>query len=153
MKRTGLLLKLAILVTTISLGGCIVLAPFIQAWKNVGATPEDRRALLGLQVKKFGDALYWGKGEAAMYVDRDADIQVKKELNIDRDELRIVETKLKSVEYSEDTYTADIEFVVKFYRIPYYIVTSSPEKQTWKFRLGDNWYLLKREAGKELKTK
>lgn len=143
---TVLLLAMAIA----SLSGCIVLAPFIQAWKNVGATADDRRALLGQQVKKFGEALYWGKGDAVLFVDRDADSQVRKGLSIDRDDIRIVETKLKNVEYSEDTYTAEIEFLIRFYRIPFYVVTDSKEKQVWKFRLGDNWWLVNREPGKEL---
>ena len=140
----------AVLLISLCLSGCLILAPFIQAWKNVGATADDRRALLNQQMKKFGDALYWGKGEAALFVDRSADASVRKGLTIDRDEIRVVETKLKNVEYSDDTYTAEVEFLIRFYRIPFYIVTDSKEKQIWKFHLGDNWFLAEREPGKEL---
>lgn len=144
---------IALILVSVSLSGCIILAPFIQAWKNVGATAEDRRALLGIQIKKFGDALYWGKGEAALYVDKDADDSVRSGLSIDREEIRVVETKVKHIDYADDTYTAEVEFLIRFYRIPYYIVTDSKEKQTWKFRLGDNWWLTNRIPGKELSSR
>lgn len=102
------------------------------------------------QIKKFGDALFWGRGEAALYADRNADPSVQKGLSIDRDKIKIVESKISNIEYSDDTYTAEVEYLIRFYRIPFYIVTDSKEKQVWKFHLGDNWYLFSREPGKEL---
>ena len=143
-------LRLILLATVIaSLGGCVILAPFIQAWKNVGATPGDRMALLGQRLKRFGEALYWGKGEAVLYIDSEASSDVRKSLTMQREDIRVVESKVKNIEYENDTFTANVEFQVKFYRIPFYIVTDTIEKQVWKFHIGDNWYLQERELSKE----
>lgn len=152
--KTNLNLKSALLlvclaVTTTSFSGCVILAPFIQAWKNVGATPGDRMTLMGQRLKRFGEALYWGKGEAVLYLDKEASSEVRKSLTLQREDLRIVESKIKSIEYENDTYTANVEFTVKYFRIPFYIVTDTVEKQVWTFHIGDNWYLQKRELSKE----
>ena len=134
-----------------TLSGCVIFAPFIQAWRNVGASESDRIALLGQQIKRFGEALYWGKGEAALFVDKEATEDVRKGLNIDREDLRVVETKIKNIEYEQEAYLANVEFVVRYYRVPYYVVSTAKETHVWKFRLGDNWKLLKRETSVELK--
>lgn len=137
------------LLFSVPVSGCIILAPFIQAWKNVGATEADRMALLTQRLKHFGEALYWNRGEAALYVDKEADAEVRKTLTMERENIRIVESRVKNIEYSKDVFTADVEFLVRYYRIPFYIVTDTTEKQVWKFHVGDHWYLQKRELSKE----
>lgn len=133
------------------LSGCVILAPFIQAWKNAGATEADRMQLFSQQIKRFGEALYWGKGDAVLYVDKDADADVRKSLSFPREDIRIVESRIKDVEYEDEAFIANVELSIKYYRIPVYIVTEAAEKQVWRFRLGDHWYLQKREVSKELK--
>ena len=148
-KRWCVFRGLFIFMITILLSGCVVLAPFIQAWKNVGASEADRIVLFNQRIKRFGEALYWSKGEAALYVDSDADASVRKNLTMTRENIRVVESRIKDVTYEDNAFTAQVEFVVRYYRIPYYIVLDETEKQVWKFHIGDNWYLLKREMTKE----
>jgi hypothetical protein len=131
--------------------GCGVFAPFIQAWKNAGATESDRQELLAPQVKKFGEALYWSKGEAILFLDPEASADVRKSLSIQREDMRVVETKVRAVEFQNKARTADVELMVKYYRIPYYIVTTAIEKQVWRFELGGTWRLYKRELAEEFK--
>lgn len=117
----------------------------------MGASEDDRKALLGPQVKKFGEALYWGKGEAILFVDPAASADIKKTLTTQREDMRVVETKMRSVDFEDGARTAKVELLVKYYRIPFYIVTDSLEKQVWKFEVGGTWRLLKRDLTEEFK--
>ncbi len=141
--------KLALVFAVVSLSGCVIFAPFIQAWKNVGATSADRIALFEPRLKRFGEAIYWSKGEAALFIDKSAPDEVRKTLTTEHENIRIVESRPKHVEYSADTFTAEVELLVRYYRIPFYIVTDSLEHQTWVFHVGDNWYLKDRKIAKE----
>jgi hypothetical protein len=149
MKKSSFLFCLVTISLSTSLSGCVILAPFIQAWKNVGATESDRMTLLNARLKKFGEALYWGKGEAALFVGRDAAEGVNKGLRIDREDVRIVETKIKDIQYLDSAFTAQVEFSLRYYRIPFYVVTDAKEKHVWKFRLGGDWELVEREVDTE----
>ncbi len=131
--------------------GCGAIAPFIQAWKNAGATEADRKALLMPQVREFGEALYWGKGEAVLFIDPEASAEVAQSLTIQREDMRVVETKVRRIEYEPSAYTAHVELTVKYYRIPYYIVTTATEKQVWRFEIAGTWRLFERELAEEFK--
>ena len=80
--RSGLrsIARLMIVVVAVSafttLSGC-VLVPFIQAFKEVGATEGDRMALLDKEIKGFNAAIVWGNAtEAANYVASESQLKL-----------------------------------------------------------------------------
>jgi hypothetical protein len=131
-------------VTSLSVQGCIVLTPFISAWKNVGASSGDRQTLFNQEIKRFSDALYWGKGEAVAFLHSEAQESVRRGLQIDREKFHVVDSKVAFADFQDDAYTAHIDFKVRYYQIPFYIVKESTEKQVWKFSLGGAWRLVDR---------
>lgn len=126
---------------TLLLSGCIVI-PFIQAFKETGATPADRMALLEPQAKKFSDAVVMGnKMSALKFVMPETRSEVAKQIKSKSDEERVVESKMDDVEWIDDATKATVTVKIKYYKIPYYIVESRIEQQHWEFSMSEGWQL------------
>jgi hypothetical protein len=125
--------------------GCLIAAPFIDAFKKMGATESDRQELLQARLKHFADALYWGKGEAQLFVDESAPDELKRSLSTIRENQRVVESKIRSVVYRDGATEADADVVVRYYKVPYYVVQNRYERQTWKFSHTSGWLLFGRQ--------
>lgn len=137
---------LAILIMLLSaLQGCF-LAPTIDSVRRAGVTPASRRGLLPENIKKFHDALYWGTPTEIMrYVDEKGREVISKQVSDMQDKERVVESKVKNIEFDDDAYEAEVNVNVRSFKVGYYVVTDRIEKQTWAFSLSDGWKIVSRE--------
>ena len=137
---------LAVVVVFSSLEGC-VLVPFLQAFKEAGATESDRMTLLAEQVKKFNAAVVWGnRSEAASFVDSEARERIAPQFKEAKEDERIVDSKVDNVEWGEGAREATVSVKTKFYRIPVYVVNTRVEEQRWRFTHSDGWRLTDRSV-------
>jgi len=124
------------------LSGCI-LVPAIDSMSELGVRRSDRERLLAQDVKKFNEALYWGSPlEALKFAADDARVDIQNHIAARRSDERIVENKIHAVKFLDDgAYEADVEVLVKYYRVPFYTVQERNEKQSWEFSLAGGWKL------------
>lgn len=126
-----------------SLSGC-VLVPFIQAFKEVGATESDRMTLLNQDVKSFNAAVVWGNHtEAAAFIAPESQLKLAGQFKDTSEEERIVDSKVSNVVWSDSARGAVVEVKTKFYRIPVYVVNTRIEEQRWTWTEG-SWKLVDR---------
>lgn len=129
---------------SMSLSGCI-LVPFIQAFKETGATEADRMALLSDEVKKFNAAVVWGnKTEAMTFVAGESKLKLQSQFKDNSEDERIVETKVDSVEWGDAARTATVSVKVRYFRVPVYVVNVRKEEQQWQFTMSDGWKIKER---------
>ncbi len=140
---------LLVMVGSCLLSGCVVLAPFIDAAQNSGATPGSRRQLLVKAVKEFNNALYWGKpGAAFEFVDADGGPSVSAQALKKREGEQLVETNFDNVEYGDRAWSAKVDVTFKYYKIPFYIVTERKLLQEWKYSVVGGWKVTAMEERK-----
>jgi hypothetical protein len=126
--------------------GC-VLVPVIESVSQIGVTKSDREALLSRDMKKLNDAIYWGKPEeAAQLFSDETRATLIEGLRKKNKEERVVESKVDSVEFNEDSYAATVAVSIRYYTAPYYVVTERIEEQQWQFKLPSGWRILSREV-------
>lgn len=126
-----------------SLSGCI-LVPFIQAFKEVGATEGDRMTLLNQEVKKFNAAVVWGnQTEAVSFIAPESQLKLASQFKDSTEEERIVDSKVNNVVWSDSARGAVVEVKTKFYRVPVYVVNTRVEQQRWAWTEG-SWKLVDR---------
>ena len=122
--------------------GCF-LAPTIDSFKKVGFSEEDRKALLPNAVKTFSDARHWGEpGEAMRMAAEKNREQIKNLIRKEKKEQKIVEGKVDFVDFSENGTKAEVDVMVRYYKVPYFVVTDRMEKQIWEFSLTDGWQIV-----------
>jgi len=133
-----------------SLSSCAAVAPLFQAYSQIGVTENDRMVLLDENLKDFQEALYWGDpGAAIAMADASSHSSLRHQIKESKRSERIVESKIEMVEFSENAYRADVEVMVKYFKVPYYIVKERFEKQYWEFSTGSGWQFMSREPLKE----
>jgi len=129
---------------------CCLLVPFIDAFKQTGATEGDRMALLPPEVKKFTEAVGWGnKTEAMGLVAEEARKEIAKQLKGVGTEERVVESKVEDVEWFDSARSAKVELKVRYFMVPYYVVKTRTEQQKWIFALSSGWKLKERMVVEE----
>jgi len=127
------------------LSGC-VLVPFIQAFKEVGATEGDRMALLDKEIKGFNSAVVWGNHtEASGYVAPESQLKLSAQFKDTSEEERIVDTKVTNVVWADSAREATVQVKTKFYRVPVYVVNTRTEEQRWTWNAGA-WKLVDRSV-------
>lgn len=133
------------IVGALALNGCF-LAPAIDSFNKLGVTESDRQALLAERLKNFSDALYWGQpGEALAFVAAQSRAELEPELRRIQKQEKIVESKIEGVGFSESGYKAKVDVVVRYFRVPFYVVNERAETQNWEFGLSGGWQLVSRE--------
>ena len=130
-----------LLYCALMLQGC-PLAPAIDSLRESGFTQSSRVQLLPKDMKKFSDALQWGDPQAAMfYVTEEGQSGVGEALKELRGDVRVVESKVRDVKFDPDAYEADVTVAIKYYKVPYYVVTDLNQHQVWKFSHSSGWQL------------
>ncbi|MCO6431213.1 MAG: hypothetical protein J5J00_10160 [Deltaproteobacteria bacterium] len=143
---------LAVAVLLAVLPSC-VLVPFIDSFKKAGVSEGDRQALLTERLKRFNDSLYWNSPiEALQYVDSERRSEIAPKLQRMVEGRRMVDGKVRNIEFGDSSFTAGVHIVMRSYRIPVYVVTEVEQKQTWKFSMASGWELwdleVKEDKGK-----
>ncbi len=143
------LVAMSCLLLVQAFSGCL-LVPFIEAFRQTGATENDRMTLLPPQVKKFTDAVGWGnRTEATSVVVPEYRKEISNQLKKLGEEERIVESKVEDVEWADSAFSAKVSVKVKYFLVPYYIVKSRIEEQQWVFSMAGGWKLKGRAVADE----
>lgn len=129
--------------------GCVVV-PLIDGFSQMGLSRSDREMLLPKQVKKFHEALYWGKPmEAVSMVKEESREAAAEELQKKIEGVRIVESKMESVQYKDESQKATVKVNIRHYKVPFYVVVDRIEEQSWEFSRSNGWqYVSSREVKK-----
>ncbi|MCB0334416.1 MAG: hypothetical protein KDD55_13005 [Bdellovibrionales bacterium] len=123
-----------------------MLAPLIQSYKQIGVSESDRQQLLQDSVKDFQRALYWGQaGEAVALTEEASQEELRKLIRTSRKSEKIVESKVDYVEFGDESMDAEVEVVVKYYKVPFYVVNERTERQKWNFSYSSGWKYVSRE--------
>lgn len=131
-----------------SFSGCLLI-PAIQGFSDLGVTEGDRSRLLSEQLQEFHEALYWGSAQQALrYVVPESREKLSRDLQRVGKEERIVDSKVDFVTFSPNAFEADVNITVRYYRVPYYVITERLEKQGWLFKVPGGWMLESRELVK-----
>lgn len=139
-----------ILTALFLLNGCLAV-PLIDSVSQSGVRKSDRVAMLPKAIGKFHEALQWGnRAEAMQYVVAEQQTSVINSFDTGNDEEeKVVSSKVKSVDFSEDAYDAQVKVEVRSYIAPFYVVKTRLEKQEWKFGTRSGWQLFSREVTKK----
>ncbi len=122
------------------------MAPAIDSFKKLGVTRSDRVALLPVNLKRFHDSLYWGKPQEALeLVLNESRAKVSEEIQGVAEDERIVDSRIRKVDFSEDASDAKVQVSVKYFKVPFYIVNERREMQEWTFSVSDGWMLKSRQ--------
>lgn len=139
-----------LLTATACLGGCI-LVPAVASFKKAGLTEGDRRTLLAEDLKRFHDLLTFNNGSAAFsYIDPEHYNTVSAKLLEQAETEKIVETKIKHIQFEEGAYSATVDVSTRSFKVPFYIVNDRLERESWAFSLSDGWKI---KAKDEVKKK
>jgi len=131
-----------------TLSGCFIV-PFIQSFKEIGVTAGDRMQILEGDLKKFHYAVTAGRlGKVLRYVQEDSKGSFKEEFRNRRRDEKIVDIKVDFVDFEEGAYAADVEVLVKYYEVPYYIVNERFEQERWTFAVSSGWKIISKEVVK-----
>lgn len=142
-------MKIWFFTLSLCLSGCI-LAPAIKGVQDAGLRSSDRQMKLGETLKVVKEGLYWGQMEKVLaYANADALEPVQKAFSrVGRSE-RITEIKVDNASFAEDGYTAKVAMVVRYFRVPEYLVQERIDTQDWEYSFSDGWKMNQFKIGEE----
>ena len=137
---------LASIALLLAASGCI-LVPAIESVSKAGLTAGDREALLPDVIKQFNESLYWGTpGKALKLVAEDYRAGFMAEYRKKDPSEHVVESKPEMFDYSDDAFSAKVDVLIKYYKVPFYVVENRRELQVWNFSLTGGWKLASKEV-------
>lgn len=120
-----------------------VLVPFIDSYKEMGVTQGDRQALLPKTLKKFQDYIYWGQYSNALSYTKDESLSDVKDSLQKYKDIKIVSMKTDDIVFFNSSKEANVDVVVKYYKVPQYIVVDERVSEVWEFVSG-HWMIKER---------
>lgn len=142
--KQAVLSALFMLAIGLCLGGCF-LAPAIDSFNKLGVTAGDREKLLAERIRGFNDAVSFGQpGDAELFFVPENRAVLEKVFRKERKQQKIVDSRIESVGFSEESRKALVEVTVRYYRVPFYIVNERTEMQEWRFLGTSGWFLAAR---------
>ena len=125
--------------------GC-PLVPFIDSFKKMGATEVDRKNMLKKTVDSFHNKVLAGEFmHISDFILPESKDEVILGLRKNRKTEKIVETNIDLIDFDEDAKNAEVEVIVRYYKIPYFIVLDRIEKQEWTFvGVRSHWKLVRK---------
>ena len=141
-----MLRKISLMVfAVIFLEGCF-LAPAIDSFKKLGVSESDRQALLPQQIKRFNEALHWATGDQVLsLVLPESREVIAKELESEGEDMKVVDTKITETVFDDGARKANVKVMLRYYKVPYYVVKTRKETQSWVFSVSSGWLLESRE--------
>lgn len=136
------LIALVLLITT-NLSGCM-LAPAIESFKKIGVTAGDRAALLPQHVKRFNDAVYWGRPDQAIsFMTPECRKELAKVYNQRKRNERLTESAVEGVEINDESREATVDVLVRYLDLKAgtNVVNERRVKQEWVFSVSTGWQL------------
>lgn len=146
MKR--LVIFLFLFMSVCGSSGCIVL-PALEGYSKLGLSKSDREKLLPKALKDFHGALYWSDPmSASAFVKEEGRGETLEKLRKSVDGVRVVESKIESIIYDDDSEKADVRVNIRAYKVPYYVVEDHKYIEKWEFTLSDGWQYVSQTATK-----
>ncbi len=141
-------LIIGLLLGVLTLSGCF-LAPAIDSFKQAGFTANDRAALLPQHIKRFNDAVYWGRPDQAMaYMSDESRRELGEIYNRRKRNERLTDTSVEAVDLNEDSRKATVDLMVRYLDLKAgtNVVNERHVKQEWEFAGSDGWQLKSEKA-------
>ena len=132
----------------LALSGCPLMVPIIGGFKQMGLTEGDRKNLLKPAVQGFQTAMGTGDLDGAIHYLQPEAIELRQalidEMRKKKHKEKVVDSKIDFMIYSDSAHRAEVEVLVKYFEVPYYIVNQRIEKGVWEFGLKGGWKLVAR---------
>lgn len=137
----SIIARVAILVSISAfVSGCVALAPVMQTYSQIGVSEGDRMRLLDTSLSEFSNAVYWGNANKALtFASDQAKEDLKNHIRQASKQEKVVETEVEFVDYDDDVYAAEVDVLVKYYKVPQYVVKERRERQFWQFSVASGW--------------
>ncbi|NLF25506.1 MAG: hypothetical protein GX589_07600 [Deltaproteobacteria bacterium] len=136
----------------LALGGCQLMVPVIDGFKKAGLTEGDRKNLLKPEVQGFQTAMSSGELDHAIQYLKPEAVELRQalidEMRRTKHKEKVVDSRIDFMIFSEDAHRAEVEVLVKYFEIPYYVVNQRIEKGVWEFELSGGWKLVERTFSK-----
>lgn len=117
------------------------LVPFINSYKQMGVTANDRKALLQEHTRKFNKAYSSNQFTlASQYVADEYRQDFLNDLRNRKRKEKLVDSKVDFIDINEDARECTIDVVTRYYQVPFYVVKDRLYQQKWKFSSG-SWKL------------
>lgn len=127
----------ATLLISAQLVSSCALVPFINSYKKMGVTVNDRKALLEEHARKFNKAYASNRFTvASRYVADEYRRNFMSDLRNRKRKEKLVDSKVDFIDISEDARECTIDVVMRYYKVPYYVVHDRLYQQKWKFESG-----------------
>jgi hypothetical protein len=138
MKR---ILPLLLVVLATLLSGCIM-APVVSSIQESGLTESGRQIALNDAIKEFNSALFWQNyAKARTFALEENMGDLHRALVAKKEQGRVVDSKVEGINYTDDSYKAEVDVAVRVQNFSTMIVASQVDKQVWKFSIYDGWKL------------
>ena len=127
------------------LSGCVI--PMVA--EEIIGTRSARMRLLNESLARFHKGVRWGDFETALKEMEPHLAGVYREKLLgDLKGLKVIDLKVESADISqEDSNKATVEVVVRFYKVPNYVVRAERKRETWEFyRTKSAWLLREIES-------
>lgn len=109
----------------------------------VSAGPESREALLRERLGRFHKEIYWGAlDRAALMVHPEVQQKFHDVYEERREKDKIIDLDVKKVDFSNESKSAEVEVMVRFYQNPTYVVQTRSEKELWGFYSTEGGWML-----------
>ena len=132
----------------VTLSGCPVVVPIIDSFKQAGVTAGDRKNLLKPVVQNFHRSMTSGDLDGVLsLVDEEAPTlreALIQEMRTSKRKVTVVDTQVDLTMFEDDAYIAQVDVLVKYFEVPYYVVNRRIEKETCKFSLSGGWKISSR---------
>lgn len=126
--------------------GCLFFPHLREGIVDLGVTAEDRKRLLTPEITKFHQAVDANRLMMALsFVAEDHVDEIKQQLRRTGREERIMERNLEVIEFDDDAKVAEVEVLVRYYRLSQPIVKDRYEHERWEYDRFKNWRLTKRD--------
>ncbi len=140
----------ALIMGSLTLSSCIILAPIIDSVQKAGLTESGRQGALATSIKDYHQALYWQRpNQALAFVRDDKREQLADQIVKGHKDERVVDSKVDYINWTNSSFEAEVDVVAKYYKSPFYIVHERIEKQQWEFSMVSGWKLVSIETKKD----
>jgi hypothetical protein len=144
--RSGIFLIIGCILILLTCSGCF-LVPVIDSFREAGMTEGGRQSTLQKALKDYHLALFWGQiGSALQLAVPEEREKLRRRFDALQDRERIVESKVRFVDYQDSAYKANVEVMLKIHNLATNIVGQRLEKEAWVFSLSQGWQIASSEA-------
>lgn len=138
--------SLCLVLLACALSGC--LGATLSTLEDLTAGQGKRISSLNQAVAKFHKAVYWDTGyEAAKFVAPEAQATFANKFRSSPDGLyqdkeKLVDINIEGVEFDPEVNRARVEVLIKYFKVPQYVVQTRKQSEIWSYHRMDGGWLL-----------